>query len=72
MYSDKIIAEVWRNRDAYAAEHGHDLARIVADLQRRQNSRRGRVVDGKRSEPVERRHSARAGQQGQRPQRMAL
>lgn len=63
MYSDRIIAEVWKNRDAYAAEHGHDLARIVADLQRRQNSRRGRIVDGKRTKPVERKHIASAVQQ---------
>jgi hypothetical protein len=36
MYRDEIIAEVWRIRDAYAAEHDHDLDKIVADLEARQ------------------------------------
>lgn len=36
MYRDEIIAEVWRVREAYAAEHHHDLREIVADLQKRQ------------------------------------
>ena len=36
MYSDEIIAEVWRNRDSYAEEHHHSLAEMVADLQARQ------------------------------------
>jgi hypothetical protein len=62
MYRDKIIAEVWKNRDAYAAEHGHDLARIVADLQRRQNDRRRRIVDGRPNKRLERTRVARAVQ----------
>ncbi len=45
MYSDEVIAEVWRNRDAYAAEHDHDLDKIVADLQRRQKRRGAKIVD---------------------------
>ena len=36
MDRDEIIAEVWRLREAYAAEHHHDLKEIVADLQKRQ------------------------------------
>jgi len=45
MYRDKIISEVWRNRDAYAAEHDHDLSKIVADLQQRQRRRHVKTVD---------------------------
>ena len=45
MYKDEIISEVWRNRDAYARQHGNDLARIVKDLRRRQDAHRDRVVD---------------------------
>ena len=29
MYQDEIIAEVWKNRDAYAAKHNNDIARIA-------------------------------------------
>ena len=29
MHKDEIIAEVWRNRDAYAEKHHHNLAEIV-------------------------------------------
>ena len=45
MYRDEIIAEVWRNRDAYTEEHHHDLAAMVADLQLRQQQRQGKLVD---------------------------
>jgi len=45
MYRDKIISEVWRNRDTYAAEHDHDLSKIVADLQQRQRRRHVKTVD---------------------------
>jgi len=45
MYKDEIIAEVWRNRDAYAREHHHDLREIVADLQKREREHPQRVVD---------------------------
>ena len=44
-YQDEIIAEVWRNRDAYAARHHHDLHEIVADLQKRQRTPFSRLVD---------------------------
>ena len=37
---DDVLREVYATRDAYAAEHGHDLDRIYADLKRREaNSR---------------------------------
>ena len=45
MYRDEIIDEVWRLRDAYVAQHHHDLAEIVADLQARQRHPAGRLVD---------------------------
>ena len=45
MYKDPIIDEVWRNRDAYAQAHGHDLNKIVADLQKREKEHPGRVVN---------------------------
>jgi hypothetical protein len=45
MLEDEIIAEVWRNRDAYAEKHHHSLAEIVADLQARQKSPHSKLVD---------------------------
>lgn len=45
MYRDEIIAEVWKNRDAYSATHHHNLAEIVADLQTRQKRRDCKLVD---------------------------
>ena len=45
MYKDEIIAEVWRNRDSYAAKHHHNLAEMVADLQARQRRPECRLVD---------------------------
>ncbi len=48
MYRDEVIEEVWRNRDAYASEHQHDLERIVEDLRRRQNENPSKVVDRRR------------------------
>jgi hypothetical protein len=62
MYRDEIIEEVWRNRDAYAAEHGHDLAGIVADLQRRQSRRRGEIVDRRTNKKLEQTHRTRVAQ----------
>ena len=44
MYRDEIIAEVWRNRDAYAEQHDHDLDKIVADLRRRQKTPLSKIV----------------------------
>ncbi len=45
MYRDEIIAEVWRNRDAYAKQHDHDLDKIVADLRRREKTPLSKIVD---------------------------
>lgn len=45
MYKDDIIAEVWRNRDAYAQAHHHDLDEIVADLREREKKHPQRLVD---------------------------
>ena len=44
MQNDTILSEVWRNRDAYAREHGNDLGRMVADLRQRQKAHPQRVV----------------------------
>ena len=49
MYRDEIIAEVWKNRDAYAATHHHNLAEIVADLQTRQKRRGCKLVDRRKT-----------------------
>ena len=51
MYKDDIIAEVWRNREAYAQKHNHNLDEIVADLRRREQSHPDRVVDLRHREP---------------------
>jgi hypothetical protein len=45
MYRDEIIAEVWRNRDAYAAEHHYNLDEMVADLRERQRRPDCKLVD---------------------------
>ena len=45
MHKDEIIAEVWRNRDAYAREHHNNLDEIVADLRRREKAHPARIVD---------------------------
>ena len=45
MYKDEIIAEVWRNRDAYTEGHRHDLDAIVADLRKRELQHPQRVID---------------------------
>ncbi|MBN2130847.1 MAG: hypothetical protein JW741_15200 [Sedimentisphaerales bacterium] len=48
MYKDEIIAEVWRNREAYVEQHEHDLKRIVQDLRRREQEHPSKVVDRRR------------------------
>ena len=45
MNADEIIAEVWRNRDAYVKQHHHDLDEIVKDLRRREETHPSRIVD---------------------------
>ncbi len=45
MYKDEIIAEVWRNREAYAQKHHHDLDEIVRDLQKREKTSPLKFVD---------------------------
>ena len=48
MNKDEIIAEVWRNREAYVEEHQHDLKKIAADLRRREQEHSAKVVDRRR------------------------
>ncbi len=48
MGKDEIIAEVWRNRDAYVKEHQHDVKKIVEDLRRWQKEHPSKVVDRRR------------------------
>ena len=43
--SDEIIEELWRIKDDMGREHGYDVARLAADLQRRQREEGHRVVD---------------------------
>lgn len=45
MHEDEIIAEVWRNRDAYVEAHHNDLDEIVDDLRKREGEHLQRVVD---------------------------
>ncbi len=44
-YEDEIIAKVWKNREAYASRHHHNLHEIVADLQKRQQTPFSTLVD---------------------------
>jgi len=39
-WEDEVLREVYAVRDAYAAEHGHDLDRIYRDIKRREASSR--------------------------------
>ncbi len=52
MYKDEIIEELWKQREAYAAEHNHDLHAIVNDLLERQKNPYTRLVDRRGSVPM--------------------
>ena len=45
MCRDEIIAEVWRNRDAYVERHHHSLDEILEDLRKRQKNPHSKLVD---------------------------
>ena len=45
MYCDEIIAEVWRNRDAFTAQHHNNFKEILADLQKFQKRPNCKTVD---------------------------
>ncbi|MCA9416175.1 MAG: hypothetical protein KC917_07890, partial [Candidatus Omnitrophica bacterium] len=51
MYKDEIIEELWKQREAYAAAHNHDLHAIVNDLLERQKKPLSRLVDRRGSKP---------------------
>ncbi len=53
MYRDEIIAEVWRNRDAYVEEHHHSLEEIVTDLQCRQEKHQERLIDRRPNKKIQ-------------------
>jgi hypothetical protein len=44
-WEDEVLREVYTARDAYAAEHGHDLDRIYADLKHSEAKSRLRRAD---------------------------
>jgi hypothetical protein len=44
MYKDEIIAEVWRNREAFARQHQHNLNEMVAALRRQEQQHPERLV----------------------------
>ena len=45
MTDDPIVEEIRRHREAHAAEHGHDLARIVQALRKREQESDRRVLN---------------------------
>lgn len=51
MYKDEIIAEVWRNRDAYVEKHHHNLDEMLKDLQERQEKSSSKMVDRRKRRP---------------------
>lgn len=60
MYSDEVIAEVWRIRDEYVKQHHNSLDEIVEDLRRRQSEHPSQVVDRRQRPPVRRAEGAEA------------
>jgi predicted translin family RNA/ssDNA-binding protein len=53
MYSDEVIAEVWRNRDEYVRQHHNNLDEIVEDLRRRQAEHPERIVERRSPPPTD-------------------
>ena len=45
MCKDEIIAEVWRNRDAFAKRHNYDLDAMVEELRRMERRSANKLVD---------------------------
>lgn len=48
MYKDEVIAEVWKNRDAYVEKHHYKLDEILKDLQKRQKKPFSKLIDRRR------------------------
>ena len=48
MYQDEIISEVWKNREALAKRHNHNLHAIVVEMQRRQQTPLSELADRRR------------------------
>ncbi len=42
---DEIIEQVWKAKDQIASECGHDLRKLAALLQKRQQQRRHKIVN---------------------------
>lgn len=45
MIEDPIVAEIRKHRKAHAAEHNHDLRRIVESLRKRERESDREVID---------------------------
>lgn len=45
MQPDEVMAEVWKNREAVAARHHHNLHKIVVAMQKRQQHPLTGIVD---------------------------
>lgn len=49
---DELLQELYRQRDAYSAEHGHDLARIFEDLKRQEAESRLKRAEDRRKQSI--------------------